>query len=90
MLAWRTQEGDYEPQSGVRNHRTAERPGARPRSRHTGTAPGSRFPRAGGRNAVEVMTSYLNLSDQVTTLRTTLANLASPDTRTDEPGLGQS
>jgi hypothetical protein len=36
------------------------------------------------------MTSYLNLSDQVTTLRTTLANLASPDTRIDEPVVGQS
>ena len=37
--------------------------GSAPRSRHTGTAPGSRFPRAGDRQTVEVVIAYLNLTD---------------------------
>jgi hypothetical protein len=36
------------------------------------------------------MTSYLNLADQVTDLRTTLAKLAQPDAPADEPDLGGS
>ena len=42
--------------STVRSATTAPRGvrGLGPRSRNTGTAPGSRFPRAGGRQAVEV------------------------------------
>src|SRR5689334_17346866 len=45
-------------------------PAARPRSGYTGTAPGSRFPRAGGRYAVEATRAYLNLGDEVRQLRT--------------------
>ena len=43
-----------------RNHRVAGFPGARPPERNTETAPGSRFPRAGGRHAVEALSAYLN------------------------------
>jgi hypothetical protein len=38
--------------------------------------------------SVEVMTAYLNPSEQVTELRRTLAQLAGPDTPADEPDLG--
>jgi len=54
------------------------------------SAPGPRIPRAGGTQVlVEVLTSYLNLADQVTALRTTLTTLARPDAPADEPDLGE-
>jgi hypothetical protein len=37
---------------------------------------------------VEVLTSYLNPSEQVRELRATLAGLAAPDAPADEPDLG--
>jgi hypothetical protein len=53
------------------------------------SAPGPRFPRTGGTQVlVELLTSYLNLADQVTALQTALAKLARPDAPADEPDLG--
>ena len=65
--------------STVRSATTAPRGvrGLGPRSRNTGTAPGSRFPRAGGRQAVEITRAYLNLNDQVRQLQVALRELSS-------------
>jgi hypothetical protein len=38
---------------------------------------------------VDLLTSYLNLSDQVSALRTALAKLARPDVPADEPDRGR-
>ncbi|MEU8665236.1 hypothetical protein AB0C31_52545, partial [Actinoplanes philippinensis] len=43
--------------------------GARPPEQTNRNAPGSRFPRTGGRNAVEVMTAYLNLGERAQPLK---------------------
>jgi len=65
--------GQYDHQS--RNATTAP-PGFR------GSAPGPRFPRAGGRHSVEVLTAYLNPGDDLTTLRECLsAFVAAPRQR---------
>jgi hypothetical protein len=53
--------------------------GLGPRSRHTETAPCSRFPRTGGRHAVEVLSAYLNPAEEVAGLRATLADLVVPN-----------
>ena len=42
--------------------------------RNTGTAPGSRFPRAGGRNAVDLLSAYLNPGHQAAVVRLVLAD----------------
>ena len=55
------------------------------------SGPGPRFPRAEAtQTLVDLLTSYLNLADQVTALRTTLAKLAHPEAPADEPDLGGS
>jgi hypothetical protein len=55
------------------------------------SAPGPRIPRTGGTQVlVELLTSYLNLADQVTALRAALGKLAEPYAPADETDLGRS